>query len=68
MAGITSKITTARGGGFILFALEGAPLLASVLPHQISYLVIFRFPFLCFLAIAHIRGCASRPLPTVLTQ
>ena len=35
----TSKSTTARGGGFILFALEGAPPLASPLPHRSSIMI-----------------------------
>ncbi len=47
----TSQITTARGGGLILFALEGAPLLASLYPHRTSFLATSRFPSLCSLAI-----------------
>lgn len=56
----TSKSTTAKGGGFILFALEGAPSLASLLPHRTNCLATSRFPALFSLAIGHIRGCASR--------
>jgi putative transposase len=49
-----SPITTARGGGLILFALEGAPRPASLYLYRINYLVTFRLPSLCPLATAHI--------------
>jgi hypothetical protein len=39
----------------LFFALEGAPLLANPLPHQTDCPATFRFPSLCFPAIAHIQ-------------